>query len=128
MIKDFLNTDLKLYTGVKVTVQSIRAAAVKISVESDVESLVSRYEKHLKVDRQLGEDNAEEEMEIAENGPLLQHAGKLLKRAMDKYWKNTTESGAWHFVQKRGELMCTTSKVFSRLVTKGSTLGFMDDK
>ena len=46
---------------------------------------------------------------------------------MDKYWKNKTESGAWHFVKKRGELMCTKSKVFSRLLTKKSKLGFMDE-
>ena len=41
---------------------------------------------------------------------------------MDKYCKNTTESGAWHFVEKRGELMRTKSKVFSRLVTKSLNL------
>ena len=61
------------------------------------------------------------------NGPLLQHADKLLKRAMDKYWNNTTEIGAWHFVKKREQLMCTKSKVFSILVTKRSKLGFMDE-
>ena len=31
-----------------------------------MESLVSRYEKHFKLDRQLEEENAEFEMEIAE--------------------------------------------------------------
>ena len=66
IIKDFLNTDAKLYKDVEITLQSICVAAVKISVESDVESLVSRYEKHLKVDRQMTEEHAEEEMEIAE--------------------------------------------------------------
>ena len=54
LIKDFLNKDLNLYKGVEVVIQIICAAAIKISVESDVESLVSRYEKHFKVDRQLG--------------------------------------------------------------------------
>ena len=47
----------------------ICAAAVKLSVESDVESLVSRYEKHLKVDRQMDEENAEEEMELQRTAP-----------------------------------------------------------
>ena len=46
------------------------AAAVKVSVESDDESLVARYIKHLTVDRQMDEERAEEEMEIAENGPI----------------------------------------------------------
>ena len=62
IIKDFLNTELNLFLGVELTIQSICAAAVKLSVESDVESLVSRYEKHLKVDRQMKEGNAEHEM------------------------------------------------------------------
>ena len=47
IIKDLLNTELNLFIGVEVTIQSICASAVKLSVESDVESLVSRYEKHL---------------------------------------------------------------------------------
>ena len=48
LIKDFLNSGLKLYTGIEITLplQSICAAANKISVESDVESLVPRYENH----------------------------------------------------------------------------------
>ena len=60
-------------------VQVLCAAAVKISVESDVESFVSRYEKHFKADRQLGKDTAKFEMEIAENGPLLRDGFKKKK-------------------------------------------------
>ena len=33
-------------------------------MESDVESLLSRYERHFKVDRQLDENRAEKEMEM----------------------------------------------------------------
>ena len=62
--------------GIEITLQSICAAAVKVSVESDVESLVSMYKKHLKVERQMDEERAEEEMEIAENGPILAKADK----------------------------------------------------
>ena len=125
LIGDFLDTGLKLYKGVEVTVQSICASAVKISVESDVESLVSRYEKHLKVDRQMDEENAEEEMEIAENGPLLVHADKILKEAMNKYWKKNG-SGEWHFVRKQSESVFVQSKVLDRLKGEKSRLGFMD--
>ena len=57
IIRDFLDIDKKLYKGVEITVHCICAAAIKISVESDVESLVSRYEKHFKADRQFCEDN-----------------------------------------------------------------------
>ena len=36
---------------------------------------------------------------------------------MNEFWKNTTENG---------ELMFTTSKVLSKLLTKKSKLGFID--
>ena len=36
---------------------------------------------------QLEEDNAEEEMEIADNGPLLQNADIILEKSMNAYWK-----------------------------------------
>ena len=55
--------------------------------------------------------------EIYENRPLLHPADKLLKKAMDKFWRNTTE-------KRRGELMFTRSKDMSRLLTKKSKLGF----
>ena len=44
--------------------------AIKVSVESDVESLVSRYERHFKVDCQLDENRAEEEIEISKMVPF----------------------------------------------------------
>ena len=50
---------------------SILAASVKVSVESVVESLVSKYEKHFDSSRQPSEDHAVDEMIIYENGPLL---------------------------------------------------------
>jgi hypothetical protein len=126
IVQDFLSTDLKLYKGVEITVHCICAAAVKLSVESDVESLVSRYEKHLKVDRQLEEENAEDEMEISENGPLLQNADKILKQAMNAYWKETTQSGEWHFIRRKEEIVSSNSKVIDRLLKKKSKFGFMD--
>ena len=44
IIKDFLSTEKKLYDGVELSIQGILCATVKVSVESVVESLVSRYE------------------------------------------------------------------------------------
>ena len=43
--------------------------------------------------RQLLAENAHQEMYIAENGPILVRADKLLKRAGDKYWKGQTKRG-----------------------------------
>ena len=70
---------MQLFKGVELTIRIICASAVMISVESDVESLVSRYKRHFKIDRQLNvnEESAEDETEIAENGPLLVHADKI---------------------------------------------------
>ena len=69
ILEDFLNTDMKLFEGLEITMQGILCAAVKISVESVVESLVSRYEKHFDKSRKLTEENALDEMEISANGP-----------------------------------------------------------
>ena len=73
-------------------------AAEGAAVESVVEILVSRYEQHFDSSRQITEDHALEEMQIAENGPLLQHADSLLDRAMNNYWKSNSERGQWHFI------------------------------
>ena len=48
----------------------------------------------------MKEEHALEEMVIAENGPDIVNADKLLISAMDKYWKESTEDGAWHFCHK----------------------------
>ena len=44
---------------------------VKYSVESSVESLISRYEVHFDKSRQLSEEKAHMEMFVSENGPIL---------------------------------------------------------
>ena len=125
LIRDFINSDKKLYRGVELSIHIICSAAIKVSVESDVESLVSRYERHFKVDRQLDENRAEEEMEISENGPLLIHADKLLLAAMNKYWKSNG-NGEWHFVKKGRDNMFKQSQVLNKLKNQKSKLAFMD--
>ena len=43
------------------------------------------------------EERAEEEMEIAQNVPILAKADKIVKKAMDKYWNwKANRSGEWH--------------------------------
>ena len=82
-----------------------------------MESLVSRYEKHFHSSRQLTEEHALEEMEIAENGPLLQHAAPLLERTMNSYWKG----GEWNFVRRTSDIRSYTrgsSKVIGKLLEK----------
>ena len=79
-------------------------SAVKVSVESVVESLVSRYENHFDASRQLEEGNALEKMFIAQNGPNIVHADKLLKSALDSYWNEMSRDGAWHFCHKSEDI------------------------
>ena len=96
-MKDFMSSKLNLFEGIELTVQTLVCASVKVSVESVVESMVSRYENHFHKSRGLDELNALGEMEIAENGPSDFKADNLLMKAMDKYWKTETKSGMWHF-------------------------------
>ena len=68
-----------------------------------------------KVNRQLDEEKADDEMIIAENGPALQNADKTLKNAMDKYW-----GGQWHFIRKNSQFL--KSKVLDRMKREPSKL------
>ena len=99
LLQDLISSDLKLYEGVEITIQALLCASVKMSVESVVETVVSRYEKHFNKSRKLNEEQALDEMEISENGPNLFKADPLLQISMDKYWKKQTVSGKWHFVK-----------------------------
>ena len=75
-------------------------ASVRISVESVVESLVSRCDNHFKSSRQRTEEHALEEMIIAGNGPLLQDADSILEKAMENYWESGEKDGEWHFIRR----------------------------
>ena len=102
--------------------------AVKVSVESVVESLVSRYEVHFDAKRQLKEEHALEEMEIAENGPELVHADRLLSLAMDKYWKEKDSAdGTWHFCHISNDIRTYSkeSKVVKELLNVKPKFPFM---
>ena len=70
--------NIGLFRNVKVIIHLI-------SVESVVESLVSRYEKHFDSSRQPTEQHSLDEMIIAENRPLLHHTDEILERAMNQY-------------------------------------------
>ena len=118
-----------LCDGIELTLQSVVTAAVKISVESVVESLVSRYETHFDKKRQLNEEYALEEMEIAENGRELVHADKILVSAMGKYWQEMSKDGVWHFCHKTSDIRTYTksSKVGEKFLKSKPKFTFMND-
>ena len=71
VIKDFLRDDKKLYRGNEIMLHCFCVVAVKFSVESSVESLISRYECHFDKSRQLSQERSTQEMFLSENGPIL---------------------------------------------------------
>ena len=77
-----MRSDDKLYLGNEVIIYCLLALAVKYSVESSVEGLISRYEVHFDKSRQLGEEKGHMEMFVSQSGPLL-------KRAM--LWTNSSK-------------------------------------
>ena len=130
LIKNFLKSDKKLYEEVEVIMHCFSVAAVKLSVESSVESLVSRYEKHFDKTRQLTEEHAKEEMIIAENGPILVRADPLIKRALDSHFKehNNQQHGRWHFTMSENiKTHIQESKVIKKLKNERSKLPFMEN-
>ena len=50
-----------------------------------------------KLDNVLAE-NAQQEMSIAESGPIIVKRHKLLKKACHKYWKGQIKRGVWHYI------------------------------
>ena len=100
------------HPNVRVIVHIILSACVKTSVESVAETLVSRYENHFTSSRQLTEENALDEMVIAEND-------NLLERAMNKYWVQNSENGKWHFIRECNNIssyLGGSSKVLGRAI------------
>ena len=67
-------------------------------------------------------------MEIADNGPTLAKADKILKAAMIVYWEKKNFSGEWHFMHRSEDIrICSgKSKVMTKLMNETSKLSFMD--
>ena len=109
----------------------ICTAAVKVSVESNVESLVSRFENHFGKNRQLTEEHALDEMLIAENGQILVHADSIIRRSLNSYFRehNQSDGGKWHFLKVRSRVQENTDKriVLERIKAEKSKLSFMDE-
>jgi hypothetical protein len=99
-----------------------------VSVESVVESIVSRYEKHFHHSRQPSEEHALDEMIIAENGPFLHEAEGIIESSMDKYWGKHATTKKWHFLRVTEDIRSYTgggSKVVGKLLDRKSKLSFM---
>ena len=97
-------------------------------MERLTESIVSRYEKHFNSARQPSADHALNEMIIAENGPILHHVDKIMDRAIEKYWKEHSVNGKWHFLRNTEDICtytCDSSKVVEKLFNEQSKIPFI---
>ena len=86
LIKKFFDPDSNMFVDIEMILQAIAVASVKHSCESVLESFVSEYENHFDERRNVDENTANEEFEIAVNGPNLAHADSVIMEAMDLYW------------------------------------------
>ena len=64
-------------------------ACVKISVESVAESVISVYNQHNSKIRNIGEENANDELCIAYNGPEIGEADEVLRDALDLHFSKS---------------------------------------
>ena len=131
IVKLFLDPENGLFNEIEMIMQAISVCCVKVSCESVLESLVSIFENHYDVRRNMNEKSTSEEFMIAINGPNLSHADAVIKEAMNSYW-NSRQSGqgTWHFFRTTAleQLKDHTggSRVLQRMLNKPSKLPFMD--
>ena len=108
--------NIALFGNVAIIIHLMCFACVKVSVESVVESLVSRYEKQFDSSRLPTEQHSLDEMIFAENGALLHH------------WRVANRDGKWHFLRRIEDIYSYTgnrSKVIGQLLDQKSKLPFM---
>ena len=122
IIKKYFDPTLRLLENIEMIVQAMAVACVKHSCESVLESLVSKFENHFDERRNMGEDSAAEEFEIAVNGPNIANCDSIVKEAMELHWNKKP----WHFYKTSVvEKLYTDSTVLKRLKTS-SHLPFMN--
>ena len=93
-----------------------------------MESFVSRYENHFYARRPTNEETANEEFEIACNGPNLANCDGVVREAMDSYWRK--KGSPWHFfrlsVVEKLNRFKGDSEVLNRMLTTKNNLPFMN--
>ena len=87
LIKLFLHSDKELYKGIEMIIHSICVSAVKISVESVIELLTSKFEIHFNKFRNVIEGSAYNEMMVSINGPSPAQCEKVVMAAMKQHFK-----------------------------------------
>ena len=115
LIKQFMN-DPTLYEGVEMVMQATLAAAIKMSVESIAESVISKYANHNTKIRPIADTTANDEMFIAVNGPEIGEADNVLTKALNLKFG----SSSWHFSVQQN-LFRTSGPTVGKLLNKKSS-------
>jgi hypothetical protein len=126
LVKKFFDPESQLFVNIEFVMHAMAVASVKHSCESILESFVSEYENHFDERRNVDETTANEEFEIAVNGPNLAHADAVVLEAMELYWKGKP----WHFYRSSPlEKLVNPSGISStlkRLASVKNSLPIMD--
>ena len=85
-LKKIFSTSPSLYEGIEMIMQRTFVAAIKVSVEYIAETVISVYNRHNSDMRPLGEDQLNDVMFVAWNGPEVGEADTILKRALDLHF------------------------------------------
>ena len=91
-----------LYEGIELIMQSVFVAAIKISVESVAESVISVYNRHNSDIRPMEENQMNDEMFVALNGPEIGEANEVLKEALKLHF----EDSRVHFTNNNPLQLC----------------------
>ena len=115
LIKTFLK-DPKLYKEIEMVMDITLVAAIKVSVESVAESIISKYSIHNSKIRPIGDKKANDEMFIAVNGPEIGEADETLIKALNLKFG----VGKWHFSVAQN-LFKTSGPTVEKLLKKTSS-------
>ena len=129
LIKLFLRSDKELYKGIEMIIHSICVCAVKISVESVIESLTSKFKIHFNKFRNVNEDPAYNEMMESVNGPSPAQCDKVVMAAMKQHFKGKY---GIRFVRRSNDIslfdtvgVSSNSIVVNKMMQEKSRLPFM---
>ena len=116
--KDLIKTIMRnsnQYKGIEMIIQATIIGAIKISVESVAESIISKYGIHNSKKRALKDTTANNEMFVAINGPEVGEADSLLAKAL-----------GWHISVKQN-LLRTSGPTIDNILKRKSKLNIYSD-
>lgn len=124
-IARLFSTTEKLYEDIQIINHIISVAATKSTTESVIEAYVSQWEYGSNSRKNYSEKGISDTFEIQKDGPLVSKCDKLVRTALDNYFRDKKTNG-WHFIMKDTEKLFKTSKTLARIDEKQSDLPFME--